>query len=88
MDAERCVYCDAIIPEGRMVCPICEADIVEGIAKNSHPDMDGIPNIFSRGDDGNDDSCWFYHRMGSCYRRTCRRNESQLIADQGDQPVV
>ena len=24
MDAERCVCCGAIIPEGRMVCPMCE----------------------------------------------------------------
>lgn len=24
---ERCVVCDCIIPEGRMVCPICEATI-------------------------------------------------------------
>lgn len=24
MDANRCVSCDRIIPEGRMVCPICE----------------------------------------------------------------
>lgn len=25
---ERCVVCDCIIPEGRMVCPICEAEIL------------------------------------------------------------
>lgn len=26
----RCVCCGAIIPEGRMVCPICEMDADEG----------------------------------------------------------
>ena len=24
MDVERCLYCGDPIPEGRMVCPICE----------------------------------------------------------------
>ena len=24
MDAERCMYCRKIIPEGRMICPMCE----------------------------------------------------------------
>lgn len=24
MDAERCVCCGTIIPEGRMICPMCE----------------------------------------------------------------
>lgn len=24
MDAERCICCGAIIPEGRMTCPMCE----------------------------------------------------------------
>ena len=24
MDAEKCMYCREIIPEGRMVCPNCE----------------------------------------------------------------
>lgn len=24
MDAERCVSCGTIIPEGRIVCPMCE----------------------------------------------------------------
>lgn len=23
---ERCVCCGAVVPEGRQVCPICEAD--------------------------------------------------------------
>lgn len=27
MNVDRCVICGAIIPEGRQVCPICEADI-------------------------------------------------------------
>ncbi len=26
MDAERCLMCGAIIPEGRQVCPICEKE--------------------------------------------------------------
>ena len=30
----RCVCCGAIIPEGRMVCPICEMDADEGDAQN------------------------------------------------------
>ena len=25
-----CVCCGAIIPEGRQVCPICEASVMEG----------------------------------------------------------
>ena len=29
MDAERCVHCDRIIPEGRMVCPICERETMK-----------------------------------------------------------
>ena len=24
MDAERCIVCGAVIPEGRQVCPMCE----------------------------------------------------------------
>lgn len=27
-NAERCVCCGAIIPEGRQVCPICECQII------------------------------------------------------------
>ena len=27
---ERCVICGEIIPEGRMVCPACEAAILRG----------------------------------------------------------
>lgn len=27
MSEERCVVCGAVIPEGRMVCPICEAPV-------------------------------------------------------------
>lgn len=26
-DADRCVMCGAVIPEGRQVCPACEADM-------------------------------------------------------------
>lgn len=26
---ERCVMCDEIIPEGRMVCPCCERTVTE-----------------------------------------------------------
>ena len=26
----RCVCCGAIVPEGRMVCPICEMEADEG----------------------------------------------------------
>ena len=29
-DAERCVMCGAIIPEGGMVCPVCERKIERG----------------------------------------------------------
>ena len=29
MDADRCVMCGEIIPEGRQVCPNCEARIME-----------------------------------------------------------
>lgn len=30
----RCVCCGAVIPEGRMVCPICERAADEGKAQN------------------------------------------------------
>ena len=30
----RCVCCGAIIPEGRMVCPMCEMTADEGNAQN------------------------------------------------------
>ena len=30
----RCVCCGAVIPEGRMVCPICERAEDEGKAQN------------------------------------------------------
>ena len=30
----RCVCCGAIIPEGRMVCPMCEMSADEGDAQN------------------------------------------------------
>ena len=26
-DADRCVYCGEIIPEGRLICPMCESII-------------------------------------------------------------
>ena len=29
MDAEKCMYCRAIIPEGRDVCPICEYKLIK-----------------------------------------------------------
>ena len=29
MDADRCMICGAIIPEGRQVCPMCEQLAVE-----------------------------------------------------------
>ena len=29
MNAERCVCCGAVIPEGRMVCPKCEKEAEE-----------------------------------------------------------
>lgn len=29
MDAERCIYCREIIPEGRDVCDICEHKIMK-----------------------------------------------------------
>ncbi len=31
MEAERCAYCGAIIPEGRQICPACERK--KGIVK-------------------------------------------------------
>ncbi len=30
---ERCVMCGQIIPEGRMVCPLCEKDVEEKVAQ-------------------------------------------------------
>lgn len=30
MSEDRCVCCGKIIPEGRMVCPVCEMDVENG----------------------------------------------------------
>ena len=29
MDGNKCLYCDNIIPEGDMVCPICEHTLLK-----------------------------------------------------------
>lgn len=41
-DAERCVCCGRIIPEGRMVCPLCEK------GEKNNVDADNIPPFFHR----------------------------------------
>ena len=40
MDADRCVMCGEIIPEGRQVCPNCEARIME------HPFVESLLRDF------------------------------------------
>lgn len=30
---DRCVMCGQIVPEGRMVCPVCEKDVEERTAQ-------------------------------------------------------
>ncbi len=35
-DADRCISCGAIIPEGRMVCPRCENEIRTQPARSTH----------------------------------------------------
>ena len=34
---ERCVCCGEIIPEGRQVCPDCEAEINDSYEADPHP---------------------------------------------------
>ena len=34
---ERCIVCGQIIPEGRMVCPACEAAILRAPAPQEAP---------------------------------------------------
>ena len=34
--SEYCVCCGAEIPEGRMICPICEKDGGEGSGRQTH----------------------------------------------------
>lgn len=33
----RCVCCGAIIPEGRMVCPMCEMEATTDSTMSAHP---------------------------------------------------
>ena len=34
-DAERCVLCNDVIPEGRQVCPVCEVKIISNKGKKT-----------------------------------------------------
>ena len=44
----RCVVCGEVIPEGRQVCPICEADVSGRPIKNGEAEK-GNPVVFLRG---------------------------------------
>jgi hypothetical protein len=44
----RCVVCGEVIPEGRQVCPICEADVSGRPIKNGEAKK-GNPVVFLRG---------------------------------------
>lgn len=50
-DADRCVCCDAIIPEGRQVCPSCTAayTITRDMGNGRNPDrIDGFLETLGR----------------------------------------
>ena len=35
---DRCIMCGEIIPEGRMVCPACEAAVLRGVENKAAQD--------------------------------------------------
>lgn len=43
-NVERCVFCNAPIPEGKQVCPICEKKLGEYVDKE-------VKDIFEKGKD-------------------------------------
>lgn len=53
MSEDRCVCCGEIIPDGRMVCPVCAGDVESGEpfqmpAVNRLEDVSGILKAWSR----------------------------------------
>lgn len=60
VDADRCVMCGEIIPEGRMVCPQCEIEI------QSKPDIGAVLGIEEKIDSNliNKDWIKFYELCG------------------------
>ena len=44
-DADRCVCCGEIVPEGRMVCPQCEIEL------QSKPDIGAVLGIEEKTDE-------------------------------------
>ena len=43
---ERCLYCNEIIPEGRMICPVCEEKLIS--AKQEKRNEKHITKPFSK----------------------------------------
>ena len=45
---DRCIYCNSIIPEGRMICPSCEAKIIKAgsILQSNHATKEEIKEAF------------------------------------------
>jgi hypothetical protein len=50
MDANRCVCCDAIIPEGGMTCPMCEARF--NVQEDDNTLMDKLVYILYKNEEG------------------------------------
>ena len=59
-DADRCVCCGEIIPEGRMVCPRCEIEL------QSKPDVGAVLGIDGKIDENLISEDWikFYELCG------------------------
>lgn len=43
--SERCLYCGEIIPEGRMVCPLCEEKLSNPYQKMTEQRKNDILNM-------------------------------------------
>lgn len=51
-DADRCVSCGEIIPEGRQVCPQCEIEL------QSKPDIGAVLGIEEKTDENSTNEDW------------------------------
>ena len=54
IDDTKCIFCGEIVPEGRLVCPICESKVQEGeyllekkqVTRKKHPIKNFLRRIF------------------------------------------
>ena len=67
-DADRCICCGEIIPEGRMVCPQCEIEL------QSKPDVGAVLDIEEKIDENLINEGWikFYKTHPIEFCKLCR----------------